>query len=83
MTLARLAKLAVVAGAGAAVWRAARRPNGDAHPAAFSDGETEPENFDQTRSAGPDGMRDEPAREWDRVDQAADESFPASDPPPY
>ena len=32
------------------------------------------------RSAGPDAMRD-PPREWEKVDQAADESFPASDPP--
>ena len=32
------------------------------------------------RSAGPDAMRD-PPREWDHVDQAVDESFPASDPP--
>jgi len=32
------------------------------------------------RSAGPEAMRDPPS-EWGRVDQAADESFPASDPP--
>ncbi|HMJ94081.1 MAG TPA: hypothetical protein VK472_08285 [Allosphingosinicella sp.] len=32
------------------------------------------------RSAGPDAMRDPPG-DWDKVDQAADESFPASDPP--
>ena len=32
------------------------------------------------RSAGPDAMRD-PPEDWDEVDQAADESFPASDPP--
>ncbi len=32
------------------------------------------------RSAGPDAMRD-PPEEWDKVDQAADDSFPASDPP--
>ena len=38
---------------------------------------------DHVRSAGPEGMRDEPVRDWDEVDQAADESFPASDPPSH
>jgi hypothetical protein len=33
------------------------------------------------RSAGPEAMRDGDHLDWDRVDQAADESFPASDPP--
>jgi hypothetical protein len=32
------------------------------------------------RSAGPDAMRDPPAK-WEQVDQSSDESFPASDPP--
>jgi hypothetical protein len=32
------------------------------------------------RSAGPEAMRD-PPKDWERVDQASDESFPASDPP--
>ena len=32
------------------------------------------------REAGPDAMRDPPER-WGRVDEASDESFPASDPP--
>ena len=32
------------------------------------------------RSAGPDAMRD-PPKEWSKVDEASDESFPASDPP--
>ena len=34
-----------------------------------------------TRSAGPGAMRD-PPKSWDRVDEAVDESFPASDPAP-
>ena len=32
------------------------------------------------RPAGPESMRDPPKR-WDKVDEAEDESFPASDPP--
>lgn len=32
------------------------------------------------RDAGPEEMRD-PPRNWDRVDEFVDESFPASDPP--
>ena len=35
------------------------------------------------RSAGPDATRDRPRRGWDEVDQASDESFPASDPPAF
>ena len=32
------------------------------------------------RLAGPDSMQD-PPRDWDKVDKAADKSFPVSDPP--
>lgn len=32
------------------------------------------------RPAGPSAMRD-PPKEWTKVDEASDESFPASDPP--
>jgi len=38
---------------------------------------------EHVRSAGPEAMRDEPVRDWDEVDQATDESFPASDPPSH
>jgi hypothetical protein len=81
MSLIRL----LVAGAGGyALWRWSKKnDSSSAEPAAFAPGESEPENFDQTRSAGPEGMDREPRRDWDKVDQAADESFPASDPPAY
>jgi hypothetical protein len=35
----------------------------------------------QVRPAGPEGMRSPLKRRWTPVDEAADESFPASDPP--
>lgn len=45
---------------------------------------TRPEGFighsGNARQAGPEMMRDPPA-EWTKVDEASDESFPASDPP--
>jgi hypothetical protein len=40
----------------------------------------EPE-LPEIRDAGPDAMEN-PPKNWDDVDQASDESFPASDPPP-
>lgn len=48
--------------------------------AAFAGGEGSSGNIHQVRSAGPDAMRDDTA-DWDKADQASDESFPASDPP--
>ena len=78
--------IGIAAGLGAAAafagWRFLR--NGKTMPGAapaFAPGEADPENFDQTRSAGHEAMRDKPKREWDKVDQAVDESFPGSDPP--
>jgi hypothetical protein len=37
-------------------------------------------NSGAARQAGPEAMRD-PPKSWSKVDQASDESFPASDPP--
>ena len=56
---------------------------GEQPAAAHSRGKTAPGPVGQSgsaRSAGPEAMRDPPS-EWEKVDQAADESFPASDPP--
>ncbi len=42
--------------------------------------ETPPQKPKKVRDAGPDAMANPPKR-WNDVDQASDESFPASDPP--
>ena len=80
-----LGKILALGTLGALFWftrkSAPQAKKGERHSAAFADGETQSENFDQTRSAGPEGMRDEVKRPWENVDQASDESFPASDPP--
>lgn len=47
--------------------------------AAFAHGESTPGPV-EVRNAGPEAMRSDPP-EWDKVDEASDESFPASDPP--
>jgi hypothetical protein len=83
------AKAAIVAGVGAACalavgalfrWRNARDDTPPA-PALKGGGALGPVGASgNVRPAGRKAMRDPPA-EWDDVDEAADASFPASDPP--
>ena len=75
-----LLQWAAVGAAGYAIYRTVQRQNTDEPHAAFAQGEGAAGNFSQVRSAGTEGMRSDPKR-WDNVDQASDESFPASDPP--
>ena len=55
----------------------------DNFSAAFADDETDNDNFDQTRHAGRDSMRDDPGDDWEDIDDMSDASFPASDPPSF
>lgn len=81
---------ASVVGAGLAAgfyaWRQyqAGGSTADNFNAAFAGGETDVENFDQTRNAGTASMRsDDEDTSWEDVDEMADASFPASDPPSF
>lgn len=71
-------KLAIAAGLGYGICRYLMRER-PAHRAAFADGEASGEVVD-VRNAGPEAMASG-LPDWDKVDQAVDESFPASDPP--
>ncbi|HYD14131.1 MAG TPA: hypothetical protein VEC11_14890 [Allosphingosinicella sp.] len=76
---------AAVVGLGAALFvrRRWRRDEEEVPAPATARGKTAPGPVGQSgaaRSAGPEAMRD-PPRDWEKVDQAVDESFPASDPP--
>ncbi len=75
-----LFKLAAASIAGYALYRYASRARSELTPAAFAVGEGGDTSFAQVRNAGPDAMRSD-VDDWDKVDEAVDESFPASDPP--
>lgn len=67
-------------GAGAYVVSRLASQQGTTSRAAFADGQPDGAR-NPVRDAGPDAMRDPPKGEWSSVDEASDQSFPASDPP--
>jgi hypothetical protein len=75
--------LAAVAGLGFVLGRYLMNREGAAGDGAAIT-EDRPEGFvghsGNARQAGAEAMRD-PPKEWTKVDEASDESFPASDPP--
>jgi hypothetical protein len=75
---------ALAAGAGYVAARIIRnRAHSDRPAAALTHGRPPGPvgNSGNVRAAGTEAMRD-PPRNWDEVDEASDESFPASDPAP-
>jgi hypothetical protein len=74
-----LLKLAFAGGAGYLIYKYVSRERDLGH-VAFAPGEGSRTNTTQVRNAGPEAMRSDPPQ-WDRTDEASDESFPASDPP--
>jgi hypothetical protein len=76
-----LIRLALAGAAGYAFYKYATRDTAGDEKVALATGEgAHSGSFTQVRNAGPDAMADKPG-DWHKVDQASDESFPASDPP--
>lgn len=67
-------------GAAAYAISKARQGRVPAPRAAFAPGQPG-QGGNPVRDAGAEAMRDGGARAWSRVDEASDQSFPASDPP--
>ena len=74
-----LFKLAALSAAAYGLYRYVTQQRGNQAPVAFAAGEPA-DSFAPVRNAGTEAMRSDPP-EWDRIDEASDESFPASDPP--
>ncbi|HEX7750837.1 MAG TPA: hypothetical protein VF440_00395 [Novosphingobium sp.] len=77
-TVMGLFQLAAAGVVGYVIYRYATRDDAREDPVAFARGEATGGN--EVRNAGPEAMRSAP-KHWDTIDEASDESFPASDPP--
>ncbi|GGE02693.1 hypothetical protein GCM10011515_22890 [Tsuneonella deserti] len=75
-----LLKLAALGALGYVGYQYYQKNAGHEGRAAFAGGQPS-SGPSPVRNAGPESMRDDTARDWDKADQASDESFPASDPP--
>lgn len=73
-----LIRLALAGAAGYAFYKYATREDGQA--AFAGSAPVSDDNFSKVRDAGTHEMSNAP-RTWNKVDEASDESFPASDPP--
>jgi len=74
MIMGTLARMGLLAGAGGLLYNWLSRRQAAKKPApVFSSG--------VTRDAGPDTQSGIDKGQWDKIDEQADESFPASDPP--
>ena len=77
----RLLKLTALSAIGYGLYRLFSGPERPHARAAYAGGEATGADV-QVRNAGPAAMRTT-TPEWSKVDQAVDESFPASDPPAH
>jgi hypothetical protein len=76
-----LLQVAAAGAAGYVLYRFIKHEKALQDPVAFAPGEAgHGTAAQQVRNAGPESMRSDPPH-WDHIDEASDESYPASDPP--
>ncbi len=75
-----LLKLAALGALGYVGYKYYEKSKAETSPPAFADNQTAHGNDTKVRDAGPHAMADKP-KQWNKVDEQSDESFPASDPP--